>query len=632
MQKGHISVQTENIFPIIKKFLYSDHEIFLRELIANAVDATTKLKTLARRGEANADTENLCIQVILDETAKTLTISDQGIGMTEEEVKKYLNQVAFSSAQEFLEKYKTEDANIIGHFGLGFYSAFMVAQKVDVITRSYQEGAPAVKWSCTGEPEYTIEPAEREERGTDVVLHIGDEDKEFLEKWRIEELLKKYCKFLPVDIQFGTRMETIEIADDEETTETVVDEEGNEAEKAPKTQEIEVPNIINNTRPAWTIAPSELTDADYAEFYQELHPYSPAPMFWVHLNVDYPFNLTGILYFPRLGNQMELQRNKIQLYCNQMYVTDEVKGIVPEFLTLLHGVIDSPDIPLNVSRSYLQSDRNVKKITEYITKKVADKLDEMFRKEREQYTEKWQDIGTFVKYGYITDDKFAEKAHKFVLLENTDGKCFTPDEYREHIQATQTDKDGRLVVLYSNSPEDHDSYIQAAKEAGYDVLKLNSMIDPHFIQHLERKLDKTTFSRVDADVLDNLIKKELKRESVLSQDDQNKVQELFKNTINNQNAMVKAEALSPNDLPVLITKPEFMRRMREMQAVQGMDISNMPEFYNVVINTNHPAVDAVLKSGDETKAKYLFDLARLQQGMLRGSELTEFVKKSVEKL
>lgn len=613
IQSGRISVQTENIFPIIKKFLYSDHEIFLRELIANATDATSKLKTLARRGEFTEDLGDITIEVIIDEAAKTLTIRDKGIGMTEEEVKKYLNQVAFSSAKEFLEKYQN-DASIIGHFGLGFYSAFMVASQVDVLTRSYKN-EPAVKWSCQGDTEYTIEPIEKEQRGTEIVLHINEEDKEFLERSRIESMLNKYCKFLPVEIQFGTRSESKELEEQ--------DEEGN-----PLTETVEVPNIINNPSPAWNKNPLELTDQDYLDFYQELHPYSAEPLFWVHLNIDYPFNLTGILYFPKLGNQIEIQRNKIQLYSNQVYVTDEVKEIVPEFLTLLHGVIDSPDIPLNVSRSYLQSDRNVKKITEYITRKVADKLDELFRKERETYESKWENISVFVKYGYVTEEKFAEKAEKFCLLQNTDDELFTIADYKEKIKEKQTNKENRLVVLYTNQPEAHDLLISQAKEEGYDVLKLDTLIDLHFIQTLERKDSNLTFSRIDADTLGNLIKKEDAPESVLSEEESKQVEELFKAALDKGQATIKLEALSPKDLPVLITRPEFMRRMREMSAAQAQG-RDMPEFYNVVVNTNHPLVAKLAKEQEPEKVQHLIDLAHLQQGMLHGAKLSAFLKKSL---
>jgi len=615
MQKGFISVQTENIFPIIKKFLYSDHEIFLRELISNAVDATSKLKTLARRGETQAELGETKIEIIIDSEQGTLCIKDRGIGMTEEEVNKYLNQVAFSSAKEFLEKYQ-DDASIIGHFGLGFYSAFMVSKKVEVITKSYKSDA-AVKWTCDGNPEYTIESADKSERGTEVILFINEEDKEFLENSRIESLLQKYCKFLPVEIQFGTKTETI--------ASTVEDDSENKEE-----QKIEVPNIINNPSPAWKKNPSELTEEDYVNFYQELYPYSAAPLFWVHLNIDYPFNLTGILYFPRVNqNQVEIQKNKIQLYSNQVYVTDEVKEIVPEFLTLLHGVIDSPDIPLNVSRSYLQGDRNVKKITEYITKKVSDKLSELFKKDRKHFEEKWDSMNIFVKYGAISDEKFAEKSNSFTLLQNTELQYFSIEEYKEKVSANQTDKDGKLIYLYSNDLISQDAHIQGAKGAGYDILKLDSIIDNHFIQHLERKLENTSFARVDSDSIDQLIKKSDNPASVLTEEEENQLKELIQKVITDSNATVKLEAMSPSVFPVQITRPEFMRRMREMSAMQGMD-AGFPEFYNVVVNSNHPLVSEILKQNDETKAKQLFDLARLQQGMLKGSELTQFVTNALD--
>lgn len=616
MRKGSISVETENIFPIIKQFLYSDQEIFLRELIANATDATSKLLTLARRGEVEQEVNDTRIRVSIDAEAKTLTISDRGIGMTEEEVLKYLNQVAFSSATEFVEKYK-EEASIIGHFGLGFYSAFMVADKVDVITKSYQKDSVPVKWSCTGDPEYTLEDVEKADYGTDIVLHISEDSEEFLQNYRISELLNKHCKFLPIEIEFGTRTEYLE-------DETITKEDGTEEKKS-----IEVPNVINNPNPAWKKQPAELTDEEYRNFYSELLPAGEPPMFWVHLNIDYPFNLTGILYFPKLGNQLEIQRNKIHLYSNQVYVTDEVKEIVPEFLTLLHGVIDSPDIPLNVSRSYLQSDRNVKKITEYITRKVADRLDEMFRKEREEFDKNWENMSVFVKYGYVTEEKFAEKAQKFILLENVDGERFTIEEYQEKIGVNQVDKDNRTVVLYSSDKDEHDAYIQGAKEMGYDVLHLDTMIDVHFIQALERKLQNVHFVRVDSDTAANVIPKDEKRESVLSEDEQKNLEEIFKKCVTEQGATVQLEALAPSDLPIVITRPEFMRRMQEMSAMQGMSM-NMGDMYNVVINTNHEVVGNILQGNDESKAKHLYDLARLHNGMLKGGALTSFIKKSVD--
>jgi len=623
MRKGNISVQTENIFPIIKQFLYSDQEIFLRELVSNAVDATSKLKTLAARGEFKGEIGDTTIEIILDADKKTLTIRDKGIGMTQEEVEKYLNQVAFSSAREFLEKYK-DDANIIGHFGLGFYAAFMVASKVEVRTKSWQEDAKGVTWTCEGNPEYTIDENDKTDRGTDVILYISDDSKEFLEASRIEGLLKKYCRFLPVPIKFGTRKETIE--------------EGEGDKK--KSKEVEVDNIINNTRPAWKRSPSELTDEDYINFYNELYPFSQPPMFWIHLNIDYPFNLTGILYFPKIQNTLELQKNKIQLYCNQVYVTDDVKEIVPEFLTLLHGVIDSPDIPLNVSRSYLQSDSNVRKITGYITKKVAEKLNDLFKNNREDFEKKWKDLSVFVKYGMLTDEKFMERAAKFALLEDTDGKFHTIDEYKEKVKAVQTNKYDKIVFIYTTDPKAHDSYIQAAKNKGYDVLLLdNPMIDNHFIQHLEYKFDDITFVRVDAETVDNLVQKDEKIESVLSKKEQEKIKSLFEETVkavNAEGATVVLKPMSPEDHPVFITRPEFMRRMKEMQTMSGnMGLGDMPEMYNLVVNTNHPLIaEKLLKMKSAEKkadfATYLFNLARLNQNMLKGKDLTNFIGKSLE--
>lgn len=616
MQQGNISVQTENIFPIIKKFLYSDQEIFLRELISNAIDATSKLKTLANRGEVEGELGKLTIEVLLDEDNKTLTIRDRGIGMTEAEVKKYLNQVAFSSAQEFLEKYK-DDSNIIGHFGLGFYSAFMVATKVEVVTQSYQPNSQAVKWTCEGDPSYTLEDVEKAERGTDIVLHIDEDSEEYLEKNRIQELLDKYCKFLPTEIQFGTKTETIY--------------EGEGDDKEPK--QIEVDNIVNNPNPLWRKQPSELSEEDYKNFYTELYPYGQPPLFWIHLNIDYPFNLTGVLYFPKLNNNLELQRNKIQLYSNQVYVTDDVKEIVPEFLTFLHGVIDSPDIPLNVSRSYLQSDRNVKKITSYITRKVADKLNELFKNDRKDFESKWENIGTLVKYGMVTEEKFFNKAKKFALLKNIDDEFFTIEEYKEKIKALQTDKDNKLVALYSNNTTEHDSFIQSAKVNGYDVLEFDNLIDNHFMQRLEREAESVTFIRVDADTIDKLIAKDEVKESVLSDEEQTQVKETFEEQVSVGGTVV-LEALSPEDQPVIITKPEFMRRMREMSVLQGMDMSSMPDSYNVVVNSNHPIIATKLLQTEDIEeknnlAKYLYDLARLNQGMLKGSELTAFINKSL---
>lgn len=625
MQKGQISVQTENIFPIIKKFLYSDQDIFLRELVSNAVDATTKVKTLATAGELGGEIGDTTIEIILDETAKTLTIRDKGIGMDEEEVKKYLNQVAFSSAQEFLDKYKDE-AGIIGHFGLGFYSAFMVAKQVDVITKSYKANSVGVTWSCEGDIEYSLEDNDKSARGTDIVLHIAEDSEEFLQKHKIEELLRKYCKFLPVPIQFGTTTQTIE-------------KEPAKDDEAAVTEEVEVPNIINNTDPAWKKAPTELSDEDYLAFYRELHPYTPDPMFWIHLNIDYPFNLTGILYFPKVLNQLELQKNKIQLYSNQVFVTDEVKEIVPEFLTLLHGVIDSPDIPLNVSRSYLQSDSNVRKITGYITKKVSDKLFELFKNDRESFESKWPDLSVFVKYGMLSDEKFHDRAQKFALLKNVDGAFFTLEEYQEKVKDQQTDKNNRVIYLYTNSPIDHDVFIKAAKNKGYDILEMDHIIDNHFIQHLEYKLENIQLVRVDADTVDNLIQKEEAAESVLGEAEQEKIKTWFTEiTKEKPGAMVELKPLSPEDQPVIVTRPEFMRRMKEMQQLQGMgDPSMFPDSFQVIVNANHPLIATkLLNEEDEGKrkdlAQYLLNLGLLHQQMLRGADLTAFIEKSLERL
>ncbi len=619
MQKGSISVQTENIFPIIKKFLYSDHEIFLRELVSNSVDATSKLRVLANRGELKQEIGETTIEIIADKEAKTLTVRDRGVGMTEEEVKKYLNQVAFSSAQEFLEKYKDDENSIIGNFGLGFYSSFMVAKRVEVLTRSWQEDAEPVKWTCEGNPEYTLEKIDKEFRGTDVVLYLNEGDEEFAEEHRIQQLLDKYCKFLPIPIKFGTR------------TETVTEGEGDEKEE----KTVEVDNIINNTHPAWRKSPGDLSDEDYKAFYNELYPFSQPPMFWIHLNIDFPFNLTGILYFPRLGNNLELQKNKIQLYSNQVYVTDDVKEIVPEFLTLLHGVIDSPDIPLNVSRSYLQSDRNVKKITGYITKKVAEKLGQLFKDDREDYESKWKDLGVFVKYGMISDEKFYERAQSFALLENVDEKYFTLEEYRDKVKENQTDKHGKVVMLYSNNPVEHDTYIEACKNRDYDVLVFDTIIDNHFLQHLEYKMGDVTFVRVDSDTVENLVQKDEEPESVLNEKEEEKVKELFEPLVESAGGTIVLKPLSPEDQPVQITRPEFMRRMKEMQALQGMSFEGMPDTFNVVINTNHPIIASKLLKMRSAEKKegvvnYLFNLARLNQNMLKGAELTNFINHSLK--
>ena len=616
MQKGQISVQTENIFPIIKKFLYSDHEIFLRELIANATDATTKLRTLASKGEIKTEVGDTSIEVILDETARTLTIRDKGIGMTEDEVQRYLNQVAFSSAQEFVEKYKADNA-IIGHFGLGFYSAFMVADSVEVITKSWKD-EPAVRWTCDGSTEYTIEPTEKTNRGTDIILHISADSDEFLEKSRIQGLLDKYCKFLPTLIQFGTRTETTTQGEGEEEVEVST----------------EVPNIVNNPAPAWKKLPADLSDEDYRAFYRELYPFAEEPLFWIHLNIDYPFNLTGILYFPKLGNSLEAQRNKIYLYCNQVFVTDDVREIVPEFLMLLHGVIDSPDIPLNVSRSYLQSDKEVKKITNHITKKVADKLNELFTKDRPDFEDKWKDIGVFIKYGILSDEKFADRAMPFAMLQNTENERFTVEEYKEKIKANQTDKSSRIVALYTQQAEAHDSYIAAAKQRGYDVLVMDTVLDNHFMQHVEQKMGDIHFTRIDSDTLSNLIPTDEIHESVLSEEEQNTIKTLLQSVVKQGEATVELKALSPDDAPIVITRPEFMRRFREMQALNGMKFGDFPDHYNVVVNTNHPVVAKRLIETAEANrpnlATHLYQLALLNQGMLRGAELTAFTQRSLE--
>lgn len=617
IETGNIAVQTENIFPIIKKFLYSDHEIFLRELVSNAVDATQKLQKLSSIGEIQGELGDTRIRIIIDKEAGTLTISDSGIGMSAEEVKKYINQVAFSSATEFLDTYKgLEDGkSIIGHFGLGFYSAFMVADKVMLISKSARGNAEAVRWMCDGSPEFTLEGWEKETRGTDVVLFINDENKEFLEDSKINQLLDKYCKFLPIQIQFG------------ESTKTEKDAEGNDVT-------ITEPRIINNPAPAWTKKPNDLTDEDYKSFYNELYPYAEVPMFWIHLNVDYPFNLTGILYFPRIKKSYEIQKNKIHLYSNQVFVTDEVNAIVPEWLTLLHGVIDSPDIPLNVSRSYLQSDSNVKKINSYITKKVAEKLEDIFKSDRTDFEEKWDNMNVIIKYGMLSDEKFSERAEKFCLLQNTNGKYFTLEEYKEHIKLAQEDKDKHIIALYTNNKTDHHVYVDAAINKGYDVLEIDNVIDNHFISQLEQKMQGVQFKRVDADTIDKLIDKDEKIESVLSESDQQSVKELFDGIIDQNAGTVVLTALSPDDQPVSITRPEFMRRMKEMSYLNGMDFAaGMPDQYNLVVNTNHPAISKLMAQEADAREKnvrQLHDLALLSQGMLKGQELTAFVKRSVE--
>lgn len=627
MAQGKINVSTENIFPIIKKFLYSDHEIFLRELVSNAVDATSKLKTLGQLGEFSGSVENSRVEVKIDKEAGTLTISDSGIGMSEEEMEKYLNQVAFSGAEEFLQKYegKTEDAGIIGHFGLGFYSAFMVSKKVEVISKSFTD-APSVKWECDGSPEYSITPAERAERGTDIILYIDEESKEFLEEDRISGILSKYCKFLPVEIKFGTRKTWVENENGEK------DEEGNI-----KKEEKEVENIINNPSPAWTKKPADLDSEAYQAFYQELYPMTPEePLFNIHLNVDYPFKLTGILYFPKLKNNIQLQRNKIQLYSNQVFITDSVENIVPEFLTLLHGVIDSPDIPLNVSRSYLQEDGNVKKISSHITKKVADKLVSMFKNDRADFEQKWDDIKVFIEYGSLTDEKFYDRVKKAILLKSVDGTYSTIEDYKAKIAEKQTDKNEDVIVLYSNDKDGQHSFIEAAQNRGYDVIELDSQLTSHWVQMAESKNEKLKFVRVDADTVDKLIQKEETIESSLTEDQQNELKPVFESAFEAGKFQVQFESLTEEDAPVMITRPEFMRRMKEQQEMGGGGFTafgNFPEMMNLVVNSNHPLVSKILIEQDEEKKKSLskqaVDLALLSQNMLTGKALTDFVKRSV---
>jgi molecular chaperone HtpG len=624
-EKGTISINTENIFPIIKKFLYSDHEIFLRELVSNAVDASQKLKRLASLGHYAKETGDLKVNVSVDAAAKTLTISDNGIGMTADEIKKYINQVAFSGATEFMEKFKeAKDANeIIGRFGLGFYSAFMVAEKVEIQTLSYQDGAAPAKWTCDGSTEFEISEGSRTERGTDVILYINSESEEFLEESRISSILDKYAKFLPVPVQFGTK---------EESVEDGVDEEGKTKYKT-----VTVDNIINNTNPIWTKAPSDLKDENYLDFYRELYPFSEEPLFWIHLNVDYPFNLTGVLYFPKLKNDFEVQKNKIKLFSRQVFITDEVKDIVPEFLLLLHGVIDSPDIPLNVSRSFLQADSNVKKINSYISRKVADKLSELFKKDRKGYEEKWNDIGLFVKYGAISDEKFYDKAKDFLLLTNTNNEHYTIEEYNAKVKDFQTDKDGNLVYLYTADAEHQHSFVQAAQKKNYDVLLMNSPIDTHFIQHLEMKLDKTRMKRVDADVLDKLIEKADAEKHQLTEDEQTKLKAVFEKAINNPAMKVEIESLPAESMPVTITMEEWMRRMKEMSKMGGGGMmgfyGSMPDNYKVAVNANHKIISKILAADEAQQtaiAKQAFDLALLAQGMLKGADLTAFVERNVE--
>lgn len=681
MEKGNIGVTTENIFPVIKKFLYSDNEIFLREIVSNAVDATQKLKTLASKGEFKGELGDLFVSVSIDKEAGTLTVSDKGIGMTHDEIEKYINQIAFSGANDFLDKYKDDINAIIGHFGLGFYSSFMVSKKVEILTKSWQDGAKAVKWECDGSPEYSIEEIEKEERGTDIVMHIDDDCKEFLEDCKIEEMLKKYCKFLPADIKFGNKKEW----------------------KDGKMEDTDEPNIINTTSPLWTKKPSELKDEDYKDFYRDLYPMSDEPLFWIHLNVDYPFNLTGILYFPKVKSNFDLQKNKIQLYCNQVFVTDSVEGIVPDFLTLLHGVIDSPDIPLNVSRSYLQSDKNVKKISSYISKKVSDRLSGLFKNDRKDYESKWDDIKIFINYGMLSENDFCEKAMKFALLKDTDGKYYTSEEYATLIKDNQTDKNGTTVYLYSNNKEEQYSYIDAALQKGYNVLLMDGHLDPAMVGMMEQKLEKSRFVRVDSDIIDKLIQKEDDAKDTLDAAQHELLVSVFKTQmpkIDKMEFQVDAQPMSELSSPVTITQSEYMRRMKDMSRLQpGMSFyGDMPDMYTVVLNTNHSLVKEILQSAQtsleeaikpldseikgitarrdainqsnkdkkydeisqeskdelskcesdiqqmkdkksdivsnyasgEKKVHQLIDLALLQNGMLKGEALSNFVKRSIE--
>jgi molecular chaperone HtpG len=601
-ETGNISIHTENIFPIIKKFLYSDHEIFLRELVSNAVDATQKIKRLSSIGEYNGELGELKVKVNFDPKKKTITISDRGIGMTAEEIKKYINQIAFSGATEFVEKYKDkgDEQSIIGHFGLGFYSAFMVAKKVEIQSLSHQEGAEAAKWICDGSTEFEISSIKKKERGTDIILHIAEDSEEFLDEYRLKSILEKYGKFLPVEIEFKDQ-------------------------------------IINNPAPIWTKNPADLKDEDYEKFYQELYPYSEKPLFWIHLNVDYPFNLTGILYFPKVKNELQLQREKIQLYSRQVFITDEVKDIVPEFLMLLHGVIDSPDIPLNVSRSFLQADSNVKKINSYITRKVADKLQELFKNDRPSFEEKFSDIGLFIKYGMISDEKFYEKAKDFCLLKDIDGKYFTINEYEENIQAAQTDKDGNKIILYTTDEKQQDAYIQSAKDKGYSVLLLDNLIDNHFVNHMETKLEKVQWKRVDSDSLEKLIDSGVSLEVLLSQEEQDSLKKLFEETEASVQKTVSIEAMNNEDFPVIITQNEFMRRMADMQKNGGGGMfGNMPESYQVTVNGNHSLIQklAKMEKEEDKKAlsKQIVDLALLSQNLLKGKDLTSFIKRTYKEL
>ncbi len=635
MQKGKINVQTENIFPIIKKFLYSEHEIFLRELISNAVDATQKLKTLSALGKYSGDISDITIEVTLDPEKKTISVKDKGIGMTSSEVDKYINQIAFSSAEEFVKKFKTKSESemnaIIGHFGLGFYSSFMVSEKVEIITKTYQKKGEtkAVHWECDGSPDYTMEDSEKADRGTEVILHIAEDSVSYLDEQTLLGILKKYCKFLPVPIRFGNEKNW-------ETVEGEKDEHGHD-----KRIEVEKPRIINNTSPIWKKKPVDLKDEDYKNFYHELYPYTfEDPLFWIHLNVDYPFNLTGILYFPKVKRNLEVQKDKIQLYCNQVFVTDSVEGIVPDFLTLLHGVIDSPDIPLNVSRSYLQSDPNVKKISNHITKKVADKLESLFKDSRPDFEAKWDDIKVFIEYGIISQPDFYDRAKKFCLLKNVDGKYYTLEEYEALVKPAQQDKDGQLVYLYATNQHEQYSFIESVKARGYDVLLMDGILEAHFINTLEQKLEKTRFTRVDSDTVEKLIKKEDALPSKLDEDQQKSIREMMEKQIDTKKFTLAFESLSESEMPLFITQNEFMRRMKDMSALGGGGgygfMGEMPENYNLVVNSNSPVVGRLLLEPDPDKVsaiiKQLFDLALLAQNMLKGKELAEFIRRSAEDL
>jgi molecular chaperone HtpG len=624
MAKGTINVSVDNIFPLIKKFLYSDHEIFLRELISNATDATLKLKHISTLGETKVKYGNPQIEVKIDKKGKKLHVIDQGIGMTKEEVEKYINEIAFSGAEEFLEKYKdsAKDSGIIGHFGLGFYSSFMVADKVEIITKSYESKKEAVHWTCDGSPEFTLEKGDKKERGTEIILHIADDSKEFLEENRIKELLLKYNKFMPIPIKFGTREETLPLPKD--------------AAKDAKPKTKKVDNIINNPTPAWTKQPADLKDEDYSAFYKELYPMQfEEPLFNIHLNVDYPFNLTGILYFPKLTTNLDIQKDRIQLYQNQVFITDNVEGIVPDFLQMLRGVIDSPDIPLNVSRSYLQADREVKKIASYISKKVADKLQSLFKNNREEFEKKWNDIKIVIEYGMLSEPKFFEKAQKFALYPTVDNAYLTFDELKEKVKDVQTDKEGNLIVLYATNADEQHSYIEEAQERGYEVLLLDSPIVTHLIQKLEGENEKTKFSRVDADFMDNLIKKEEEQISKLTEDEKGKLKEIVEGIVPKEKYTVQLESLDSKANPFVITKPEFMRRMKEMSQTGGggfMGMNNFPEMYNLVVNTNNDLMQKILKakSKREEYVNQALDLAKLSQNLLQGKDLTKFIKRSFE--